>query len=253
MKTKSEESFIDRVKYQLRRVFGIFSDVRFWFTLIVFVYVVLTGHDLLEMSYTKREWWDKFYSILSALLVGGLISFLFYFLVVLVPERKRRQIIKANLIVFYASIKRDILYQVIFASQKGGRTDLEADNETVEQLLTIDGFKAAFEGGKEGHEGYYAFRNHLSDDVPEYREIILNLQILSKQIDYILHNYPITDPIIFNFFKRLEIFLMRMEKLGPGYDEEKILFSFIWEIFTGWDWIDGYRGYDLVEKMIRDI
>ena len=46
---------------------------------------------------------------------------------------------------------------------------------------------------------------------------------------------------------------MRLAKIGPGYDEEKVLSRFIWEIFGGWDWVEGDRGYDIIEKMIEDI
>ena len=52
---------------------------------------------------------------------------------------------------------------------------------------------------------------------------------------------------------RLEMFLIRLERIGPGYNEEKILSGFIWEIFAGWNSIHGYQGFDIVEKMIDDI
>lgn len=169
------------------------------------------------------------------------------------PERRKRNIIKTNLKSVYEDIKRDILYQIIFASQKGGRHDISQDTETVDKLMTAEGFKATFEAGSEGDEGFYAFQNQMSDDVPEFREIVLNLQILSNQIDYVLHNYTIQDQNLFDFFKRLQIFLMRIRVREPGYDESKPLCSFIWEIYAGWDNISGYRSYDIIEKMIEDI
>jgi hypothetical protein len=47
--------------------------------------------------------------------------------------------------------------------------------------------------------------------------------------------------------------LFRLERIGPGYDEEKVLSRFVWEIFGGFSWVEGYRGYDIVERMIEDI
>jgi hypothetical protein len=47
--------------------------------------------------------------------------------------------------------------------------------------------------------------------------------------------------------------LLRLERCEPGYDESKPLCAFIWEIFAGWHWVEGYRGYDIIEKMIDDI
>jgi hypothetical protein len=186
-------------------------------------------------------------------MTGGLISFLFYFLVVYIPESRKRRMIKANLRKWYSVLKKDILIQVLIASQKGGRGDLSTDGATVERLSRIDGFKAAFKGGREAHEGFYAFRNYMSEDTPEYREISLSFQILSRQIEYVLHHYSIDERELFDFFKRLEAHLLRLEKIGPGYHEEQELSRFIWEIFAGSCWVDGYRGYDIVEKMIEDI
>ena len=119
--------------------------------------------------------------------------------------------------------------------------------------MEVDEFKAKFAHGREADEGFYAFENQMSGETHEFREIILSFRVLSKQIEYILHNYAIEDQKVFDFFKRLEAFLLRMQHLQPGYDESKALTGFIWEIFAGFNFIEGYRGYDVIEKMIDDI
>ena len=253
MKIGSPISAVHHIKNRFFQKLGLFSSLRFWFAVILTAYVLLVATEYLELRVTQNEWWDDFYTVTSPFLIGGLISFLFYFLVVHVPERKKSKIIKSNLKSVYAGIKKDILYQVIFASQKGGRRDLQADSETISRLLTIGGFKEAFEGGREADEGFYAFENHISEDTPEFRNIILNLQILSKQIDYVLHNYSILDEEVFGFFKRLEVYLMRIQNLDANYDDAKTLSAFIWEIFTGWSIVSGYGDHDIIEKMISDI
>ena len=55
--------------------------------------------------------------------------------------------------------------------------------------MDVENFKAAFAQGSEANEGFYAFENQMSDETPEFREIVLNLQMLSKQIEFVLHNY----------------------------------------------------------------
>lgn len=97
MKKGQQGSFVNRAGRQVLHSVGVFSKIWFWFPLIVIAYLILAGYDLLDMRYTRREWWDDFYSISSAFLVGGLISFFFYFLVVFIPEQKKRRIIKTNL------------------------------------------------------------------------------------------------------------------------------------------------------------
>lgn len=59
--------------------------------------------------------------------------------------------------------------------------------------------------------------------------------------------------MIFAFFKRLELMLLAIKNSKPGYDESKELCRFIWEIYAGRDFATGYRGYDIIEKMISEI
>ena len=82
----------------------------------------------------------------------------------------------------------------------------------------------------------------MSDDTPELREILLNLELLAKQVEFVLHNYTMDDDRIFDFFKRLEVMLLAPRQSSPGYDESKPLCRFVYEMFSGWNSIDGYRG-----------
>ncbi|WP_283961509.1 hypothetical protein [Sinorhizobium sp. 6-117] len=227
------------------------GKVTLWFALNL---VLLVGFLTFEFSpILKPRWWEDAYSVAMNLLAGGLVSFFFYWLVVYIPEQRKRRIIKDNLTRMYRSIKKDILYQVLFASIKGGRSDLQADHDTIETLMTTDGFKKAFQGGREADEGFYAFENQMSYDTPEFRRIILNLEMLVRQIEFVLHNYTMEDKELFDFFKRLELMLLSLRRSTPGYDESKPLCSFVYQIFSGWNVIEGYRGYDVIDKMIADI
>ena len=219
-----------------------------WFVLNLILTGILVCVDFSSIS--KPTWWDDIYSIGVNLLAGGIVSFFFYWLVVYVPEQRKRRIIKNNLSQMYRSIKEDILYQVVFASSKGGRNDLEADSETISRLMTTSGFKKEFQGGKEANEGFYAFANQMNHDTPEFQQIILHLEMLAKQVEFVLHNYTIDDERLFDFFKRLEIMLISLRHSSPGYEELKPLCRFVYEVFSGWNVIEGYRGYDVIDKMI---
>lgn len=222
-----------------------------WLMLNVLVFAGLLGIDLSRLP--KPSWWEDVVPLATSMLAGGLVSFFFYWLVVYEPERRKRHIIKRNLSKMYARIKKEILYNVVFASRKGGRVDLFASPDIIKSLLTVEGFKAAFSGGREADEGFYAFENQMSDDTPEFREIVLNLELLAKQIEFILHNYTMDDERIFDFFKGLELLLLRLRNSSPGYDESKPLCTFIYQLFSGWSPIEGYLGYSVVDKMIEDI
>jgi hypothetical protein len=98
----------------------------------------------------KPAWWSDSFGIAVNILAGGLVSFFFYWLVVYAPEARKKAVIKSHLVRMYRNIKRDMLYQVVFASIKGGRHDLQADSGTIARLMTPEGFREAFDEGSEG-------------------------------------------------------------------------------------------------------
>ena len=83
----------------------------------------LLGYHFSLAEKIVPDWWPDFFAVASNLLLGALVSFLFYYLVVFIPERQKRCIIKANLKTVYRNVKEDILWEIIQASIKGGRKD----------------------------------------------------------------------------------------------------------------------------------
>ena len=168
MRAPKREAAARSVAARCRRgVAAVLSSISIWFAATVFVFVAMLVFHFGDFSHGK--WWPDGFAVGTNLLAGSLVSFLFYFLVVYVPERRKKRIIIDNLRQMYRGIKRDILYSVIFASQKGGRRDLEAGSETIEELMTPAGFRNAFEKGREADEGFYAFENQMSDSTWEFQ------------------------------------------------------------------------------------
>jgi hypothetical protein len=184
---------------------------------------------------------------------GGLVSFLFYYLVSERLERRRRKLLVGGVQGTYRNAKWNIALAVIHASQKGGRKDLSANSETIERALTPSGFKSLFMGGREGDEGYYAFENEMSSRTPEYDQIVFNLKIIARASERLTDNNAIDDRRTYDFFVRLSTMVERIERNGPGYDESKPLCAFIWEIFAGQNSIDGDLGYDPIERTMEGI
>jgi hypothetical protein len=230
----------------------VLARVSTWFVVnVVALIALVVAHFALGLPSIK--WWPDVFAIATNLLAGGLVSFLFYYLVVYLPEARKKSIIKANLQKMYKNIKMDILWAIVQASIKGGRHDLTSSFEFVESLVSPAAFKKAFEGGREGNEGFYAFANQMSDETPEFRQIVHGLTMLSKQIEFALHNYSVEDQEDFDFFKRLELLLTSLQANGSGYDESKPLCQFIWEVYAGWNWIEGDIGHDPIQKMISSL
>ena len=222
-----------------------------WFLLNLIIFAVLVALDFWLSP--KPSWWKDSHPLLMNLLSGGLVSFFFYWLVVYLPDKRRRHIIRSHFSQYYTAIKKDILYQVVFASQKGGRDDLQADTETISNLMTVEGFKDTFARGRMGGEGFYAFQNQMSDETFEFRAIVMNIELLAKQIEFVLQNYVIDDENVFTFFKGLEGMLFSLKNSDAGYDASKPLCRFVYQMYSGWSPVDGYLGYDAIEKMISEI
>ena len=232
----------------------LFSSVLFWFVLTLVLFALTAGSEYLGICLATRAWWDGFYGLSTPFLTGGLVSFFFYFLVVLVPERRKRKAIKNDFRKFYGALKEDIAVQIIFASQRGGRKGLHVDGHTEKRLLTVDGFRKVFDGGREADEGFYAFSNGLDEGGGEFQEIVWLLKMLAKEIDYVLHNYTIADVTTRKYFKRLEVRLLGFGELKvDDYDDKKVLCRFIRDIFAGFTHATGARGYDKVKKMIEKL
>lgn len=121
-------------------------SVTAWFVLCLFLVLTLT-YVRLFTDYPSNKNWPELYGIVSNLLSGTVVSFLFYYLVVVVPESRKRNILRTNLARTYKILKEDILWQIVFASQKGGRTDLDTTSEFVRKLLDVAEFKKAFADG----------------------------------------------------------------------------------------------------------
>lgn len=242
----------DSKKTKRRGGSSVLMRVGTWFVVNVIVLIAFVSAHF-AFDHSSIKWWPDVFAIATNLLAGGLVSFLFYYLVVYLPESRKKSIIKSNLQKMYNNIKLDILWQIVHASMKGGRCDLTPDFDFVEGLMSPATFKKAFEGGSEGDEGFYAFQNQMSDETPEFQQIVQGLTMLSKQIEFALHNYSIEDQEVFDFFKRLELMLMSLRRNGAGYNESKPLCRFIWEVYAGWNWIDGDIGQDPIKKMIGDL
>ena len=231
---------------------SLLTRVSTWFVVnVVALIALVVAHFALGLPSIK--WWPDVFAIATNLLAGGLVSFLFYYLVVFLPEARKKSIIKANLQKIYKNIKMDMLWAIVHASIKGGRHDLTSSFDFVESLTSPAAFKKTFEGGREGDEGFYAFENQMNDETPEFRQIVQGLTMFSKQIEFALHNYSIEDQEVFDFFKRLELLLMSLQANGAGYDEFKPLCRFIWEVYAGWNRIEGDIGHDPIQKMISDL
>ena len=203
-----------------------FSRPLVWFVVTLFIFSVVVAAQFITVDHRTISI-TEFFGLADNILIGVLVSFVFYFLIVHLPELKKRTSIKTQLRNDYQYLKKSIVQQIVFGSVFGGRGDIDTSTETIERLLNLSEFRKTFEGGGAANEGYYAFANHMNSDSMQFQEVILRLEQMRKQIEFLLNNYTSMNDKVFSSFKLLEMRLMRLEKTVPGYDSSEQLLDFL--------------------------
>jgi hypothetical protein len=213
--------------------------------------VKTSGEPVLEVF--KNTWIESWFQklptgnqILFNLSVGFLVSAIFYLLVVWFPDRRRKNLIKKNLGEQYQSFKEDTIQILLSACQTSYKGGLPGN------LTDQNEFRKYFkEPVSDSQNRWHVVLNGLNDRL--LKDLLVEFEILLNEVTYVLNNVNIEDPNVFSFFKRLSQAVYKMKNTTLEYDDVKQLSGFLWELFAGWSFIDGYREADIVGVMIENI
>ncbi len=180
--------------------------------------------------------------------ISIIAAYIFYIFNICLPEQKRKNIIKHNFEEQYLYFKKVCIY--IFLSALG-----KSSNEKLrEELCSLGEFKKYFkeEHSKDQdrwHKVWGELNGHLLKD------LLIELSILRDEVAFILNNTEINDKSVLSFFRLLSqrVYVFKARGINMEYEEKKALLRFLWELFTGWNFIDGYREEDIVKLMIQKI
>jgi hypothetical protein len=187
--------------------------------------------------------WNKIFYDLA---VGALVTLLFYFLVVRLPDYQRRQRLKRGLERHYRDFRKDCIGIMLSVADRG------YSGGVPETLIEQDKFRDYFkEKVAPDRERWDEFLNKLDDY--SLRELLTRMEIFRDELTFVLNNTDIPKDEPFEFMKRLSNAIYSMKDVTLGYDETKPLARFLWSVFAGWDQITGYRKEDIVKKMIDAI
>ncbi len=81
----------------------------------------------------------------------------------------------------------------------------------------------------------------------------MELELLLSETNYVLNNIEFKDEKVFGFFNELNREIYRFKNSSLEYDDVKQISRFIWSIFAGWSWGEGYRETDIIKEMIENI
>jgi hypothetical protein len=185
-------------------------------------------------------------AIVFDLSVGFLISLFFWFLIVRIPESRKKAILRNNLARQYQHFKEDVIQILLFSSVGSHAAELR------KQLCDHNEFKRFFSENE--REKWYAALNGLQGNEGYLNDLIVEIELLANEISYVLNNINIDDDEVHSFFKRLSTHVYKLRRCTVyTYDHVKYLGNFIWEILARWSIIDGQRKEDIVQEMIDRI
>ncbi|MGH6926569.1 MAG: hypothetical protein ACRED5_22810 [Propylenella sp.] len=178
--------------------------------------------------------------------IGGVVSLVFYLLLVTLPEYRKRRRIKRSLEKHYRMFKRDCIQSMLAVVD--GTYDFDTVDALVEQARFRDYFNQPI---SDSQDRWHALMNNL--DEYHLHEILIALEVFRDEVLFALNNTDIADDKAFEFFKRLSGIIYSIKDTQLGYDETKPFFNFLYDVFAGFSIVTGYRQEDIVERTIRAI
>jgi len=231
------------------------STLLLWLLGILSVLLAFKASNEPILSIFQGTWVESFFqqfdtgnSIIFGLSIGFLVSVFFYILVVWLPNRRRKSLIKRNFEEQYRTFKHDTISIFLMACQ--GFHDSELPRKLSDQSEFVKFFREPI-GSDPRNIRWYTVLNGLKEH--HLKSLLVVMEIFMNEVAYVLNNIDINDPEVFAFFKRLSQAVYQLKNSTLGYEEIKPLDSFIWQIFGGFSIIDGRRDYDVVKKMINKI
>ncbi len=176
--------------------------------------------------------------------VGFIVSAIFYWIVVYLPESNRKKIIHSGLKEQYDCFRKSCIsnFLVLSSSQNYPHRDALLDQEEFRRYFKNNNDK--------GESRWDAVVNGLQANDYYLREIVYELRMLNDEIRFVRSTLNIKDIEVYEFLGRLSRAIVRMESTTQGHDDIKSFCRFLWEIFAGWNWVDGYSKANIIQEML---
>jgi hypothetical protein len=187
--------------------------------------------------------WQK---IIYDLGIGSLISLIFYGLVVRLPERQKRLRIKRSFAKHYCDFKEDCIATMLMAAD--GTFEWGFHKTLIDQVKFREYFKEQVSSSQDRWDA-------LANNLNEYhlQSLITSMEILRREIEFVLESVDIPDEKPFEHLKRLSNLIITLKNTTLDYDSSKSLCHFLWDVFAGFSFTTGYRGRDVIADMIKEI
>ncbi len=228
-------------------------DLGLWLLFVASTFLMLKSSTDPRPVFIKGTWAEAWFAqfptgnqVTFDITVGVIVSLFVYVLVVRLPEHAKRKRLKAILSVQYQELKRESIYNFLFAC------NYPAGSDTVDELLDRDNFRSFFkEQVSSDQTRWDAVANGLDDYKVE--SLLLALDSFRREVEYTLTVIDVSDPKAFESLRHLTRVLHSSRRWADKNDQLKQLSRFFWTMHTGWSFVDGYSDRDFVAEMLEAV
>lgn len=188
------------------------------------------------------------------LLTGSLVSFIFYYIVVYVPDKLRRNALKRTFLQFYKNFRRDILVEVLVLAEFKGDILGKAD-----ELSDVKKFAAYCHEAslRPGQENWHVLMNNLT--VKKYAKQIENIVIkiseLQREVDFLVRSSGVSDEELLRKFRQFDRALQDgryLKDMDPNYEEDVRFSNALHELLSGWSYVTGTYD-DFLNRWVKQL
>ncbi|HIF9233328.1 hypothetical protein C5F63_10195 [Photobacterium damselae subsp. damselae] len=186
-------------------------------------------------------------TILFNLASGFLISIWFYFLVVYIPDIQRRKRIKKHFGMQYLEFRKQVIMNIL------GECDECYSADLPKMLIHPPEFKSYFaKTVKPGQTRWDVFVNNANMIVVQ--RILSEFVAFKEATFYLLSKIDIEDEELHSFLHNFNTITITMLNTSTDdYDSMKIFYSYLYDIFAGYNFTSGSRDYDYFIKMLEKL
>ena len=182
--------------------------------------------------------------VIFDLSVGLTTSIFTYFLFVRLPEERKRRRVLGHLAETFRDTKLNLIRLYLSMAGQGSH-----EANLPEKLLDQSAFREYFGGS--GDQRWYAVANGLNDYW--LKVIAAELEILHNELQFALAAVEPRNVAEYSRLKAVAAWTLRSRNIDLDSDDSKPFLRALWQMHTGFSFMDGYTGRDVIANAIQSL
>lgn len=194
--------------------------------------------------------------IVKDIAIGLFISFIFYYIVVFIPEFLNKEAQKKVFLNFYEEFRKNIIREFLYLSEfEQSKTTETQICELLNDVKKLDSFFLEKNKKNIGQNNYDTMMNNIW--TPKYKgsfdKIIGCVDELRKEMIFLVSNVQIDDPDLLEWVRIMDRILSSYGQFDMHENNsEKIFIEYLWRLLTGKNLTKGYVG-DFIKDKIKKL